>query len=158
MRDNTLPRSEALMRRRTNQRGQAMLESALVMLIFLPVLFGIMDFGQFFYLHQSLTERIRAAARYGAVHTFTDGSDIVNVAIYNDPTGTANGATAILPNLSSGATCNGCVSAALTGAGTEDARIQVKINKYPYSFLIIPSSLNPPTITITDTEPYEIGR
>ncbi len=71
------------MKSRKKQRGQAFIESALIMLIFVPVLVGIADFGQVIYFHASLTERARAAARYGAVHTFTDGSAIKNVAVYN---------------------------------------------------------------------------
>ena len=127
------------------------------MLIFLPVLIGIMDFGQFLYLHLSLTERTRAAAHYGAVNTFTDGSDITNVAIYNDPAGAANGATALLPNLqATDSGKDGYVTATLTSAGTDDARIRVTITNYPYNFLMLPTSLN--HRTLTDTEPYEIGR
>ena len=149
--------SKLFMKSRRNQSGQAMVEAGLIMLIFLPVLIGIMDFGQFLYLHLSLTERTRAAAHYGAITNFTDGSDIVNVAIYNDPAGAANGATALLPNLQGAdSTKNGYVSATLTGAGTDDARIRVTITNYPYSFLLMPSDVN--HRTITDTEPYEVGR
>ena len=142
--------------RKRKQGGQALVESALIMLIFLPVLFGIFDFGQFLYLHQSLSDRVRAAARYGAVHTYTDGSDIVNVAIYNDATGSTNGASAVLPNLQSGnSSGNGYVTATLSGAGTDDALITVTITKYPYNFLWMGSTQYR---TISDTEPYEIGR
>ena len=149
--------SEIYMKSRQNQRGQAFVESGLIMLIFLPVLIGIMDFGQFLYLHLSLTERTRAAAHYGAVTTYTDGSDIANVAIYNDPAGAANGATPLLPNLqTTSSTGEGYVTASLTDAGTDDARIRVTITNYPYNFLMMPASLN--HRTITDTEPYEIGR
>jgi Flp pilus assembly protein TadG len=152
-----LPLSKLFMKSRKNQRGQAFVESGLIMLIFLPVLIGIMDFGQFLYLHLSLTERTRAAAHYGAITTYTDGSDIANVAIYNDPAGSANGATALLPNLQTAdSTKNGYVSATLTSAGTDDARIRVTITNYPYSFLLMPSDVN--HRTITDTEPYEVGR
>jgi Flp pilus assembly protein TadG len=149
--------SKLFTKSRQNQRGQAMVEAGLIMLIFLPVLIGIMDFGQFLYLHLSLTERTRAAAHYGAITTFTDGSDIANVAIYNDPAGSANGATPLLPNLQGAdSTKNGYVTATLTGAGTDDARIRVTITNYPYYFIMMPASLN--HRTITDTEPYEIGR
>ena len=145
------------MKSRQNQRGQMFVESGLVMLVFLPVLIGVMDFGQFLYLHLSLTERTRAAAHYGAVTTYTDGSDIANVAIYNDPAGAANGATPLLPNLqTTSSTGEGYVTASLTDAGTDDARIRVTITNYPYNFLMMPASLN--HRTITDTEPYEIGR
>ena len=152
-----LPLSKPFMKSRQNQRGQAFVESGLIMLIFLPVLIGIMDFGQFLYLHLSLTERTRAAAHYGAITTYTDGSDIANVAIYNDPAGSANGATALLPNLqATDSGKDGYVTASLTSAGTEDARIRVTITNYPYNFLMLPTSLN--HRTITDTEPYEVGR
>ena len=149
--------SEVYTKSRQNQRGQMFVEAGLIMLIFLPVLIGIMDFGQFLYLHLSLTERARAAAHYGAITTYTDGSDIVNVAIYNDPTGSASGASPLLPNLqSTDSSKDGYVTATLTGAGTDDARIRVTITNYPYNFLIMPSDLN--HRTITDTEPYEVGR
>jgi len=152
-----LPLSKRFMKSRQNQRGQAFVESGLIMLIFLPVLIGIMDFGQFLYLHLSLTERTRAAAHYGAITTYTDGSDIANVAIYNDPAGSANGATPLLPNLqATDSGKDGYVTASLTSAGTEDARIRVTITNYPYNFLMMPTSLN--HRTITDTEPYEVGR
>src|SRR6185369_14788331 len=64
-----------------------MLESALIMLVFLPVLIGIMDFGQLLYFHQALSERTRVAAHWG-VNTF-DATQFAIVAIYNDPAGTA---------------------------------------------------------------------
>jgi Flp pilus assembly protein TadG len=152
-----LPLNKVFMKSRQNQRGQAFVESGLIMLVFLPVLIGIMDFGQFLYLHLSLTERTRAAAHYGAITNFTDGSDIANVAIYNDPAGSANGATPLLPNLqTTDSGKDGYVTATLTSAGTDDARIRVTITNYPYNFIMMPASLN--HRTITDTEPYEIGR
>jgi Flp pilus assembly protein TadG len=150
-------RSEVVMRSRNRERGQAIVESGLILMVFLPVLIGIFDFGQFLYLHQSLAERVRAAARYGAVHTYTDGSDSVNLAIYNDPAGATDGATALLPNLqSTSSTGDGYVSATLSGAGTDDAFITVTITNYPYYILWMANSLN--RRTLSDTEPYEIGR
>ena len=134
-----------------------MAELSLIFVVVMSMLVGALDFGQFLYLHLSLTERTRAAAHYGSVTTFTDGSAIAKVAIYNDPAGTANGATALLPNLqTTSSSGDGYVSATLTSAGTDDARIRVTITNYPYNFLIMPSSVN--KRTITDTEPYEIGR
>ena len=56
------------MRRKTSERGQSFVETGLVLLIFLMLLIGIIDFGQVLYFHQSLVERARAAARYGAIN------------------------------------------------------------------------------------------
>jgi len=135
-----------------------MLESALVLLMFLVILLGIVDMGQFLYFHQSLTERARAASRYGAVHAYSSpGLAIQNVAIYNDPSGAGNGATAVLPYLNTAAGSNGYVSATLVGAvGTDDARIVVTINNYPYRFISPYMSKSTWLRTITAVEPYEI--
>ena len=80
-----------------SRKGQALVEGSLILFLFLAFFVGTLDFGQYLYFHQSLTERARAAARYGAVNP-TDRTGIQNVAVYNDPAGTANGATALAPN------------------------------------------------------------
>ncbi len=104
--------NKKLVRSKRGERGQAFVEGGLVMVVFISVLAGIMDFGQFLYLHQSLSERCRAGARYGAINTYTNnGLAAVNVAIYNDPNGSTNGATPLLGNLqTSSSTGNGYVS------------------------------------------------
>ena len=144
-----------MMRSRRGQRGQSLLESALVMLVFLPLLMGIIDVGQFLYFHQAVSERARAAARWGAVNPF-DGAQVANVAIYNDPAGVTHGASAILPYLNATPGADGYVSATLSDAGTDDARITVTIANYPNGFLILPSAIS--HRTVYDTQPYEIGR
>ena len=40
------------MKSRKKQSGQALVESALILLIFLVLFVGIVDFGQFFYFYQ----------------------------------------------------------------------------------------------------------
>src|SRR5437667_3853209 len=118
-------RNEIDRRKKKGERGQAFVETGLIMLIFVPILIGIMDFGQFLYIHQSLSERVRAATRYGAVHTYTDGADVVNVAMYNTPAG---GSAAMLPSLqNTNSSGDGYVSATLTGAGSDDAFVTVTI-------------------------------
>src|SRR3954465_1307820 len=114
-------RSNEMKKTRKGQKGQAMMESALILMIFVPVLMGIADFGQFVYFHSSLTERARAAARYGAVHLYSDGSAIKNVAVYNDAA-PANGAAGLLPNLTTS-----LVTATLDDPNTDSARITVTI-------------------------------
>src|SRR5215471_20761239 len=93
------PIRSKLMRKQgsNNRRGQALVESSFVLLVLLAFLLGTLDFGQYLYFHQSLTERARAAARYGAVNP-TDTTGIQNIAVYNDATGTTNGATPLIPN------------------------------------------------------------
>ena len=139
-----------MMKSRKKQRGQAFIESALIMLIFVPVLVGIADFGQVIYFHASLTERARAAARYGAVHTFTDGSAIKNVAVYNDAS-PATGTAGLVPYLTTS-----LVTATLDDANTDSARITVTITNYPFNFISGFMSHSTWYKTVITTEPYEI--
>ena len=118
-------------RNRDNRKGAGLVESALVLFIFLAFCLGTLDFGQFLYFHQALAERARAAARYGSVN-WTDRTGIQNVAIYNDPAGTANGATAILPNLTTTmiAVCLPADTNCSNVSGTTESRITVTITGY----------------------------
>src|SRR5262249_526740 len=51
-----------------SSRGQAMIETSLVLVLLLAFLVGTLDCGQFLYFHQALSERARAAARFAAVN------------------------------------------------------------------------------------------
>ena len=105
-----------------------MVESALILLTFLMLLIGVIDFGQVLYFHQSLTERARAAARYGAINP-TDTTGIKNVAVYN--TATVSGSpVAILPGMTTT-----MVNVQNLDANTADARIIVTISNYPINFI-----------------------
>jgi len=127
-----------------------MIESALIMLIFVPVLVGIADFGQLIYFHSSLTERARAAARYGAVHTHTDGLAIKNVAAYDNPS-PADGTNPLIPGLTTS-----IVTAALNDSGTDAARVTVTISNFPFTFISGFMSHSTWYKTVIATEPYEI--
>jgi len=148
-----------------NQRGQAMVESALVLLIFLSMFIGIVDFGQFLYFHQSLSERARAGARYAAVHgsnTTINATQIENVALYNDPAGAANGATPLLPYVNtpgaSPVAGKATITAVLSNAQTDDARVMVTISNFPYRFFSPFMSKSTWYRTVQASIPYEIGR
>jgi Flp pilus assembly protein TadG len=49
-----------------------MVEAALILFVFITFIVGTLDFGQYLYFHQSLTERARAALRYGGSISGTD--------------------------------------------------------------------------------------
>lgn len=111
------------------ERGQAFVESALVLIVFVSITIGIADFGQFLYLHQSLTERVRAAARYGAVRPYDfPGDSIRNVAVYGTAT-PAVGSKPLVPGLKTS-----MVTANLIAAGTDAARIKVTVSNFPFNF------------------------
>jgi Flp pilus assembly protein TadG len=55
-------------------RGQALVEFALVIPIFLLLVFGMMDMGRFVYMHSTLSQAAREGARLGAVEAYWVGS------------------------------------------------------------------------------------
>ena len=59
------------MARRTNQRGQAVIELALTLPLLLVVVFGIIDFGFMFQRYESVTNAAREGARIGILADYT---------------------------------------------------------------------------------------
>jgi Flp pilus assembly protein TadG len=105
-----------------------MVETSLILLTFILMLIGTIDFGQVIYFHQSLVERARAAARYGAINP-TDTTGIQNVAVYNSPT-VPSPPVPVLPYMTTG-----MVQVQDLNANTAEARIMVTISTYPINFI-----------------------
>jgi Flp pilus assembly protein TadG len=113
-------------KKRQTERGSTLVESVLILLTFLLVLIGTVDFGQVIYFHQALVERARVAARYGAIHP-TDTTGIQNMAVYN----TSDGSTPkVLPDLTTG-----MVNVQNPDVNTSAARVVVTISAYPIHFM-----------------------
>ena len=71
--------------KRHRQKGGSMLESVLTLVVFLALFFGVFDVGEMLFVHQTLTDRARNAARWGAVNTY-DATSITNLVLYNATT------------------------------------------------------------------------
>jgi Flp pilus assembly protein TadG len=68
----------------SNRRGQSLVEGTLVLLVFFAILIGVIDCGQVLIAHQSLVERVRNAARWGALHPYDgSGDQVANLVLYN---------------------------------------------------------------------------
>jgi Flp pilus assembly protein TadG len=149
---------------RRNRRGNSLVESGLMLVMFIFVLTGIADFGQFLYVHQTISERARVAARYGSLAThFVDPDDgqtkltaaditkIKNLAVYNSPN-PPEGATPLVGRLTTG-----MVTPTLNGTfGQDDARVTVTIANYPFGFISPYMSTSTWYKTITASAPYEV--
>ena len=68
--------------RRNRRKGSTLLEMALTLVLFLALFIGVFDMGTMFFVHQTLTDRARNAARWGAVNAF-DATSIQNLVLYN---------------------------------------------------------------------------
>ena len=112
---------------RRRQRGSSLLEGALVLSVLLFTLIGIVDVGQVLMLHQGLTERVRAGARWAVVNS-GDAAGVQNVVLYNTPAPDA-GARPLLgltPDM---------VLITRSGEGTAEDRLEVRLRHYPFRFL-----------------------
>jgi hypothetical protein len=66
--------SRATARRQRRARGQGLVEFALVLPVFLLILFGVIDGGRFVYMSSTLSQAAREGARLGAVEAGWMGS------------------------------------------------------------------------------------
>jgi Flp pilus assembly protein TadG len=106
------------------RRGQALLEMSLVLSTLLLMLIGIVDFGQFLFFHQVLTDRARAGARYAAVNPY-DATSIQNVVVYNSPTAPSGSPTGLFGLIPSNVTVTPTPSTGIPNY------VQVKISGFP---------------------------
>jgi hypothetical protein len=111
---------------RRPERGSSLLEGALVLGVLIFTVIGIVDVGQVLMLHQGLTERVRAGARWAVVNA-GDAAGVQNVVLYNTPTPDV-GARPLLgltPDL---------VTVTRSGEGTAEDRLEVRLEHYPFRF------------------------
>jgi Flp pilus assembly protein TadG len=112
----------AHLNRRRKQKGATLVEASLSLTLFVLVIFTLFDLGYVMYIHQTLTERARAAARYGSLNP-TDTTGMKNVAVYYATTGSGTGVLGISPSN---------VTAVRAGSGTTADRITVTISGYNF--------------------------
>jgi len=114
-----------------SKRGQAMVETSLVLLLFLVMLVGMLDFGQVFFIHQALVNQARLGARYGSVH-FDDLAKVKNMVVYGSSVPPPVDGQGFLPPGYLGLTA-AMVDVTRTGAGNDD-RIVITISNFPFHF------------------------
>ncbi len=137
--------------RQKRSKGAVFIETALVFVIFVFMLMGAFDFGQFLFIHQALVDRARSAARWGALSDPTNTTAIQNMVLYNQTTAPV-GATSGIFGLTSD-----MVQVATQDTTTSDNyRLTVLITNYPYEMIspIIGGTYNGPNILIS----FPIGR
>ena len=116
------------MRNQSRRRGQALVESSIVIITLLVMILGIMDFGQFLFYHQALTDRARAGARYAIANTY-DATAIKNVVLYDTPVAPGGQSTGLFGLQAAH------VNVIASPNATSPTRIEVNISGFPMSFL-----------------------
>ena len=114
--------------RRRSSRGSVLVEMSLIGVMFFVILVGILDFGQSLFIQQALVERVRGAARWGAVTDPTNSTAIRNMVLYWQTTVPGTGSAAF------GLTAS-MVSVSTPDAGTANYRLVVQVSGYSYAML-----------------------
>ena len=73
------------MTRACKQAGQSLVESALILTAFMGLLLGMASVGQLLFVSQTLADRVRMAARWGALNTY-DPAPIRRLVLYGTAT------------------------------------------------------------------------
>jgi Flp pilus assembly protein TadG len=73
------------------QAGAAVIETSLLLPLFLAFWFGIIDWGLAFFVHETVVHQTQKAARWASLNNY-DATKIRNVLLYNDPTINRGGA------------------------------------------------------------------
>jgi hypothetical protein len=68
-----------------SSKGQSLVETSLVLTVFLAFLLGVFDCGQVLFAHQALVERVRTAVRWGTLHYPEQPEAVVNMVLYSQP-------------------------------------------------------------------------
>jgi Flp pilus assembly protein TadG len=138
-------RGSSTSRRRQTSSGAVFLESALVYLVFIVLLLGAFDFGQFLFVHQALVERVRYAARWGAITDPTDSASIKNMVLYNQAANPPSG-TASYFNLTASN-----ITVTNPGSGTDNYYLNVNISGYSFTALspYLAGTLTGPPVTVS---------
>lgn len=131
--------------RRRTSKGAVFVEMALIYLVFLIMLIGAFDFGQFLFVHQALVERARFAARWGAINDPTNTDSVSNMVRFFQSTDPGGGAPSYF-NLTSGN-----VVVTNPGSGTDNYRLNIQISGYSFVTLspYIAGNLTGPPITVS---------
>jgi hypothetical protein len=114
--------------RKDKEAGGTLVESALILVIFLSTLLAILDFGQFLFFHQVLTERVRNAAREGALkwQTGCQSDCVKNLVVYDSPSAGTYRSVAV-PRLTTASVTVTPPDASL------DSRLVVTVSNYQFA-------------------------
>jgi len=134
----------------SREKGQSLVEMALVVMIFLFLLFGILEFGRAMWTYNTIIQATRAGARWAVVNVASDGDTtnkdkVKNIVVYGYPD--VSSGNPILPGLNA-SMVNVSIVPIETDSSTPpkpiSQKVSVLVNGYQFQFLI-PLA---PTITI----------
>src|SRR5262245_29478999 len=121
-----------------SEKGQTLLEFALVTLIFFILLFGIIEFGRALWTWNTIVQATRAGARYAVVEAPTSNdTPIKKVVVYNDPNASSS-STPVVPGLTETNVIVNYLNNDGSAASNKNVAdvIAVEVTGYQFSFLV----------------------
>lgn len=113
---------------KSNEQGATLVEFSIAALVFLTVMFAVIEFGRALWVHNALADAARRGARYASVNSAADVDKVRNVVVYGDEDG---GETPMIPNLTTDDVTVNYSNYAVNG-GT----VTVSIDEYQFQFVI----------------------
>src|SRR6266542_1713257 len=113
---------------REKQRGGSLVESTLVLLVLLTLMFYIFDLGYVMFEHHTLLHQARTAARYGSLNP-SDLAAVRNMVLYGQPAAPAGNPPGFFGLQAS------MVSVARQNSWTAEDRITITIQGYRYTLI-----------------------
>ena len=113
---------------KSDERGATLVEFSIAAMVFLLVMFGVIEFGRALWVHNALSDAARRGARYAVLHSADDAEKVKNVVVYGDEDG---GDTPMVPNLT---TDN--VTVNYSEFGLNKGTVSVSITDYQFQFVI----------------------
>jgi len=108
----------------TDERGTALVEFSLVVMMMVVVAFGTINWARFFLLRGQLADAVRDAARYGATLGETAA----------DTTAIGSYARTLMANATTASTA-GTITVSFVGTAGTDRRVRVALTSFPYTRL-----------------------
>ena len=113
---------------KSNEQGATLVEFSIAALVFLTVMFGVIEFGRALWVHNALADAARRGARYASVHSSADADKVRNVVVYGDEDG---GDTPMIPNLTPDN-----VDVQYSNWAVNGGTVTVSITEYEFQFVI----------------------
>ncbi len=121
--------------RKRSERGQNLVEAALVIIVFLVTFIAVFDFAQVLFFHQAMTERVRAAVRWAVVRPYNE-AEIQNFVLFYSPTapgGATSGFLGLTPaNVKVDHLIPGAVIGSATYPASDAERIRIHIDDFKF--------------------------
>jgi hypothetical protein len=119
-----------------NQKGQSLLELALVLPLLMLIAFGAIEFGRAYYQYNTLTKALRDGARYMSYHIYSSAEETncYNMVVYGN---TAGSGSPVLPGLTTS-----LIDMVSSGGTTPYSAlnpprfITIRVTGYPFNRLI----------------------